>query len=119
MRTFVISVITLVSVISFSTFNLYKTKTVTSQMLDALSVVEQEASEDAYNQYYEVWEKYSFFFDTTLPRHKSELMIEGMAIIKAAISEHDSSAFMHGITITREAINSIADSSTLNLKNIL
>lgn len=119
MRTFVISVVTLVSVIAFSIFNLYKTKDVTSEMLDALLVVEQEASEEAYNEYCAVWEKHLFFFDTTLPKHKSELIIEGMAIVKAAITERDSSAFMHGITITREAIKSISDSTALNLKNIL
>lgn len=119
MRSFIISTITLISVIGLCAFSSHKTAVITGKLLDSLSILEQQATVQAYEEYRKLWEKHSFFFDTTLPRHKYELIIEGMAIIPAAIEENDSSAFRHGINITRDVICSIAESDKLTLKNIL
>lgn len=119
MRSFVISIVIMTAIITLSTVNCYITKSITDELFDALAVIENEKSFDSFNKYSQAWEKYTFFFDTTLPKQKSEHIIEGMAIIEAALYTNSEADLMHGITLSRASIKTIFESNRVTLKNIL
>ena len=119
MRSFVISIIIMTVIISLSIANCYFTKSITDELYDGLEKIQNERSIDAFNEYSQIWEKYTFFFDTTIPKQKSENFIEGMAMIEAALVVNCEADLIHGITLSRAAIKSIAESNKVTIKNIL
>ena len=119
MKTFITALMIVSTIILFSIFISYRTNVIALELLDRLSEIESDVSMDAYYEYAHSWEEHTFFFDTTLPRHKSELILEGMAIIESAIKEDDHTALTQGILISRSAIKSIVAASKLSLQNIL
>ena len=119
MRSVIISLVTLISVVSLCLFHSHKTAEITREMLYALSDLQEDVSADNYEKYTKLWEKHSFFFETTLPKQKYERLIDGKALLDAAISCGGALDIAHGINISKEALISIAESDKLNLKNIL
>ena len=119
MRSFVISVIILSLILGTSILTTRKTEDIALELLDQLNTLESKKTIEAYNEYSATWDKYQAFFDITMPKNKSIPVTDGAALIESALLSGSSADFLHGIYLTRSAIESIYESNKTNLKNIL
>ncbi len=119
MKQFIFSIVIMLCIIAISAANGYATVNAADALFSSLDNLNEKKSAEAFEVYLSSWNRYSFYFDLTLPKQRSERIEEGICMLRAAINANDPVAFEYGVEFSRIAIKAVKESNELRLKNIL
>ena len=118
MKTFVTAIIILCTITVLVFTNAYMTNVLSCELLDSLSLIEQNNT-SAIDDFTSLWEERVPFFSLTLPKQYLDRVYEGIAMMESAINNKDTVNLRRGILTSRRALEDIRVTSCVNIDNIL
>ena len=119
MKSFIAAILIITAILFAVFINGFATDNITSELISSVSRVDIDIAQETLDEFLTLWQKYSFYFNTTIHQNNLDDITAGIDLMLCAVKTHDRACFELGKITVCEALKHISDISSLSLKNIL